>query len=106
MKSQEEHEQEQQINLQIQAFHNQIGHKLFTSEVISSIHHQILNSTNSNAINTEVLNKYINSLGEEIKHCLQNELQIFDSTGQVSSYFVRGQELDVAAIDEMSQVVK
>jgi len=103
--SQEEYERMQQINLQVQALHNQIGHKLFTIEVISSIYYQLLNPPNANAINTEVLNRYINSLQQETRQHLDHELQIFDFTGQASGYFVRGQALDISAIAEMLQIV-
>jgi hypothetical protein len=101
-----EREREQQILIKVQALHNQIGHKLFTLEVVSSIHHQLFNATSSNSTNNEVLDRYMRSLVRGTEHRLRNELQIFNSTGQVSSYFVHNQQLDTFTADELSEVVK
>jgi hypothetical protein len=100
------HEREQKILAQVQALHNQIGHNLFTFEVVSSIHHQLFNATSSNNTNNEILDKYMRSLVRGTEHRLRNELQIFNSTGQVSSYFVHNQQLDTFTADELSEIAK
>jgi hypothetical protein len=105
-RSRYEHDREQQTLSQVQALHNQIGHNLFTLEVVSSIHHQLFNATSSNNTNNEVLDKYMRSLGRGTEHRLRNELQIFNSIGQVSSYFVHNQQLDTFTADELSEVAK
>jgi len=46
------------------------------------------------------------SLGRGTEHRLRNELQIFNSIGQVSSYFVHNQQLDAFTADELSDVAK
>jgi len=106
MKDEQDWEREQHINLQVQALHREIDHKRFTLEVISTIHHQLFGPTSENSINKEILNRYIGTLGADEKHRLSCELEIFGSTGQISSYFVRGQELNTFAVEEMIHVVK
>ncbi|PMD46504.1 hypothetical protein L207DRAFT_523895 [Hyaloscypha variabilis F] len=106
MKDEQNWEREQHINLQVQALHREIDHKRFTLEVISTIHHQLIGPTSENSINKEILNRYIGTLGADEKHRISCELEIFGSTGQISSYFVRGQELDTFAVEEMIQIVK
>ncbi|KAE9370650.1 hypothetical protein N431DRAFT_492713 [Stipitochalara longipes BDJ] len=101
-----EYEQEQQIVLLVQALHNQISHKLFTIEVVSSIHDQLFGLNSSNTFSNTVLNRYMISQGEGAEHRLLKELEIFNSIGQVSSYFVCDQDLDAFAADETLEVAK
>ncbi|KAN0106220.1 hypothetical protein V8E51_009096 [Hyaloscypha variabilis] len=89
MKDEQDWEREQHINLQVQALHREIDHKRFTLEVISTIHHQLFGPTSENSINKEILNRYIGTLGADEKHRLSCELEIFGSTGQISSYFTQ-----------------
>jgi hypothetical protein len=106
MKEEQDWEREQHINLQVQAFHREIDHKRFTLEVISTIHYQLLGPNSHNSINKDILNRYIGTLRADEKYRLSCELEIFSSTCQISSYFVRGQELDSFAMEEMIQIVK
>lgn len=62
--------------------------------------------TSSTSIQNEILDAYMKSLGAGAEHRFRNELQIFGITGQISSYFVHGQELDNFAVNELCEVVK
>jgi hypothetical protein len=99
-------ERERLIVHQIQAAHDQIGDKLFTYEVVSQIYYHLFKPSTSTSIHNEVLERYMRSLSGGNEHRLKNELQILDFTGQVSSFFVRGQNLEAFEADELSSTVE
>jgi hypothetical protein len=106
LESQSELEREEQIDFLVRLLHRQIGDNLFTLQGVSYIHTQLFRPTSSTSIHNKVSERYIRSLGAVSEHRLRNELEIFAITGQVSSFFVRDQQLDTVAGDELLEVIK
>jgi hypothetical protein len=90
---------------QIQALHEFIGNKLLTHEVVSEIHHELFRPSSSSSNHNETLERYIKSLSTTEEHRLNNEIRIYDYTGQVSSFFVRDQELNAVEAEEVFFIV-
>lgn len=98
-------EQEYYLACQVQALHQFIGKSLFTHENISGFHHELFRPSSSTSNQNETLERYIRSLSTVEEHRLNNELRIYDYTGQVSTFFVRDQELNVSEADEVFLIV-
>jgi hypothetical protein len=99
-------QRERLIVYQIQAVHDYIDDKLLTHEVVSQMHYHLYKPGTSTSIHNEILGRYMKSLSGGNEHRLKNELQIFDSTGQVSSFFARGQNLESFEADELSSIIE
>lgn len=99
-------EQERQIESQVEILAQKIGTNLFTRNVIQLIDSFLYAPSSSTRIQNEAFERYRRSLSGGDRHRLSNELEIFCFTGHASTFFVRGQELDSFAADELTLVVK
>lgn len=98
-------EQEYYIVCQVHALHEFVGKSLFTHEVISQFHHELSRPSSSTSNQNETLERYIRCLSS-IEECrLNNELRIYEYTGQVSTFFVGDQELNTSEADELFLIV-
>jgi hypothetical protein len=99
-------ERDKEINLEVDKIRHRFGNERFTKEAISILTQELSAPSTSHSIIHEVWDRYMKSFGRAEYDRFLNEIIFFREYGEVSSFFVRGQQLDDQAAEELSSIVR